>query len=176
MQELRVEGVVELPTQPCDGDVDHVVEGCGPCRHLPNVPGQHLARYHPAGMAEQVLEDLELLRGQVQKLGSSRDAPSDEIHLDIVVLQLQHLIHPPAPKQSANTGEQFREGEGFDEVIIGATVESVNSVVDRVPCREDQDRCLDAPVPERAEDFKTITPWKHQVEDEEVEDFGDRPK
>jgi hypothetical protein len=52
----------------------------------------------------------------------------------------------------------------------------MDTIVDRVSGGEDEHRGLDASVPERAEDFEAIAPWKHQVEDDEVEEFRVRPE
>ena len=41
---------------------------------------------------------------------------------------------------------QFRHREGFDQVVVGAELQSLDFVRHRSKCRQNQDRCLD-PLP-----------------------------
>src|SRR5262245_12470797 len=103
MDELLLERIIDLPAQSGDGDVDDVVEGRRARRHLPHVAGEHFSRHQAPLVAEEVLEDLELLGGQIEELRSPRHSPRDEIDLEIVVLKLQNLIHSTAAKERADS-------------------------------------------------------------------------
>ena len=95
VQQLPFVRFVDLAAQARDGDVDDIVEGRGPCRRVPHIAHEHLPRHDAPPVAQEVFEDVEFLRGQVKGLRSPRHFARDQIHLQILVLQFEDLIHAP---------------------------------------------------------------------------------
>src|SRR5262245_54355006 len=135
---------------------------------MPHVAREHLARDDTPPMAQQKLEDVELLRGQFERLRSPRDLARHEIHFEIVVLELQDLVHPPAAKQCADSREQLGEGERLDQVIVGAAVQSLHPVLDSVFRREDEYWRLNPALAQRVQNVETVPPRKPQIEQQQV--------
>src|SRR5262249_58961456 len=78
---------IDLSAEPRDLNVDHVVERRRATGLLPDVAGQHFARDQVALMAQQVFEQLELARRQIDQLVGAGHAPGDEIELQVPGLQ-----------------------------------------------------------------------------------------
>ena len=74
-----------------------------------------------------------------------------------------------APAQRPKPREQFGEGEGFDEVVVGAGLQAANPVGHGIPCRQDQDRGLHLHLAEIPTDGKAVSAWEHDVEHDEIE-------
>ena len=72
----------------------------------------------------------------------------------------QQRIHPR---------QQFREREGFYEIIVGAAFEAVDAVADRGQRGEDQDRRFDVRRAQRPEHRQAVDHRQHAVENDEVE-------
>ncbi|MCU1239233.1 MAG: hypothetical protein JWP63_7200, partial [Candidatus Solibacter sp.] len=73
-----------------------------------------------------------------------------------------------AAEKSADAGEEFDEGEGLDEVIVGAGFEAFHAVVEGAAGTEDEDRRADFAIANFLEDLKAVHVGQHAVEDEEI--------
>ena len=93
----------------------------------------------------------------------------DQIHLEILVLQFEDLIHSAPAQQRPDAREQLGECERLGEVIVGALVEADNPIFDRVLRRQDEYRRLNAAFAQRGEDIDTIAARQHQIEQQKVE-------
>src|SRR5215470_13913331 len=120
-------------------------------------------------MAQQVLEDVELFCGEVKKARSSGDFPRDEVHLEILVPQLEDLVHAPAAQQRADACEQLGERERLDQVVVGAAVESQHPIFDGVPSRQDEYRRLNAALAQRRQNVDAIASRQHEIEQQQIE-------
>src|SRR5207245_690891 len=114
---------VNLLTQAGHLHVDHVVERRGPARLLPDLARQHLPRYEVALMTEQVFQELEFPRSQVEQPVASRRATGDEVHFQIGRLQPEYFRRTTAPQQGADAGEQLGQRKRLDQVVVGAQVQ-----------------------------------------------------
>src|SRR5262245_18072389 len=169
VQQLSFVRFIDIATQPRDRDVDDVVERRGACRRVPYIARKHLTRHDGAAVAQEILKYLELLRGQVEGLCASRHLVRDQIHLELLVLQFEDLIHAPPAQQRPDARQQLGECEWLGEVVVGALVEADNPVFDRVLRRKDQYRCLNAAFAQRGEDIDAIAARQHEIEQQEVE-------
>src|SRR5262245_59820884 len=170
VEKLAGERVVELAAQPRYGHVDHVVEWCGPGGHMPDVAGQHLARYRLAPMAEQILEDVIFLGRYVELAPSPQCLVRYEIDLQVLAVQGNgRLATPTAAQQGADARQDFCEGKRLDQVVVGSFVEPVHPVFDGVFRSEDQHGRLDSTLPQRSQNVDPVAAWQHEVEQHEVE-------
>ena len=172
MDQTRGAFSVDLLAESRDLDVDDVVERCGTARLFPDFAGKHFARYEVALVAEQVFEKLEFARRQIERSFPPVCAPSDEIHLQIRRFQPEDVRRAAAPQQRPDSREQLGERERFDQIVVGAEIEPDHAIVYAVARRQDEDRRLDTPLPERLQDFQTASAGKHQVQNDKVEDFS----
>jgi hypothetical protein len=78
---------VNFLPEPCDLDVNHVVNGSGTARLFPDLAGEHLTGNDMPLMSEEVLEQLELAGRQIKQLAPSRRAAGHEIELEIANLE-----------------------------------------------------------------------------------------
>ena len=73
-----------------------------------------------------------------------------------------------AAEERADARQEFDEGEGFDEVIVGALFEAFHAIVEGAAGAEDQDRRPDLAIADLFEDLKAVHIGQHQVENDEV--------
>jgi hypothetical protein len=120
-------------------------------------------------MAKQVLENFELFHSELNRLPSPGDLAGHEIHLEILVLELEHLIRPAASEERADAHEQLRDRERLHQVVVGSTIESAHAVVDRVLGLEDHDGRLKAALADGCQDLEPIPLGKHEIQHDAVE-------
>ena len=63
--------------------------------------------------------------------------------------------------------------EGLDDVVVGAEAEAANLVDFLLTCRDHEDRRVFFPA-DGAADGEAVRTWQHEVEQDEVEVFGER--
>ncbi len=78
-----------------------------------------------------------------------------------------------APEQRADSREQFRIREGFGQVVVGAELEPLDLVGNRVASGEQQHRRRLA-LPKAAQHFEPVDDRQHHVEDQQVEVLFER--
>ena len=71
-------------------------------------------------------------------------------------------------QQRADARAQLLDGERLDEVVVGACVEPLDPVVDRVPRSDDQNGDGIASVAERAADVEAADLGHQEIEDDRV--------
>jgi len=86
-------------------------------------------------VAHQILEQLELPDGQVDSLSSTRHLPAEEIHREIAHGELGSLAEPWTAEQRADARQHLLECERFDEIVVGATIEPEDAILERIACR-----------------------------------------
>src|SRR5438093_7492142 len=91
-------------------------------------------------LAQEELEEVELLRGQFDSGGPASHLPRSGIELHIGESQKLARLARRAAHQRSNPREELLDRERFDEVIVGARVEAGDTVRDRVARRQHQYR------------------------------------
>ena len=61
-----------------------------------------------------------------------RHPPGEQVHLQVVGPQDQLPLGEVAAQQGAEPGEQLGEGERLDQVVVGAAVQALDPLLDRV--------------------------------------------
>jgi hypothetical protein len=123
-------------------------------------------------VAQQIFEQLELAGRQVEQPFAPRGAPRHEIELEIGGFQPVHFRWAAAAQQRASPGEEFGQRKWFDEVVVCSEIQPKHAIVDGVTGGQNQDGGLDMALPEGLQDFEAAAARQHQVEDDEVEEFG----
>src|SRR5208337_1408017 len=160
-------GAFDLLAEERDVNIDGVGQGSG--AFLPDVACDHVAGDRRVLVAKQELEELELASGQLDLDASSGDRPGDQVHFQVVGLEAEITIHNVTPQQCANPGEQLGEGKRFGQVIVGPRIEPLNSVLDPVSRREDQDRLGESVTSQAAQHVQSIAFGKHQVKHDGID-------
>lgn len=133
----------------------------------PDLLEKHGARDDLAGVAHEIFEQLEFLRLQHDRLARANRAPLQEVDRKIADLQPRRRIgelRPPC--QGAEPCRQLAQGERLDDIIVGARLQPLDTVVDFTHGREQDSRRSDPRRPERLEDTETIHAGDHPIEDQ----------
>src|SRR5204862_3636787 len=148
--------VLELLPQVTDVHVDGAVEGGGFA--VIEVLHQGVAREHPPGGAHQQFQNVEFERSKVDPLTRDDDLTGARIERDAV-----HLDPAPgcrgarlvAPQDRADTRRQLAGVEWLGQVIVGAQLES-DDTVDVLPARRQHNHRNFAALPKPAQNLETV--------------------
>ena len=94
-------------------------------------PGQHSPR-----VAHQVVEQGVFLGGQLDLFAASEDRSPRRVEDQIGDLQHRRFRLGPSPEQSPHSGDQFLEGKGLGQVVVGAGIQPQDFIFDGGPHRE----------------------------------------
>jgi len=72
------------------------------------------------------------------------------------------------PRQGAQAGQQFVKREGFDQVVVGSTIQPAHPIGHRVARGQDQDRSVHSALAQGPADLDSILPRQQEVEDDRV--------
>ncbi len=103
---------------------------------------QLLLAQHPAALADELLQQLVFVGGELDRVAPIGDLLRLGVNEDLPVLQ--HGLHLPlaAAHQRAQAGVELLQGEGFDHVVVGAGIQSDDPIVEGIASGEDQHRQL----------------------------------
>ena len=130
------------------------------------------------GIREQHVQQLELLRGQLDVLPPTVTRRRAGSICDVLVasgarrrLTLARSARRPAPQQRAHARHQLADAERLGQVVVGAAVEAEHLVGLLAAGREHQDRRVGVRrvAPDGAAQREAVEPGQHQVEDDQVE-------
>src|SRR5262249_18515625 len=155
VKEALLATLLELAAKVRDEDVHGVRLGEGVV--TPDVVKQRLARHDEALVAHQVLEELELARGQLDVALAAEDLVSARVEAQVADREERAAARGAAAQQGAQAREQLLALERLDEVVVSAGVESRHAVPGPVACREHEDRDV-AGVTQPAADLDPVEP------------------
>src|SRR5262245_19511105 len=153
---------VHLPSQASDIDVDDV-------RHrievqIPDVLQQHRAGNDLPGVTNEILEQLKLLRQQLDRSPLAVSSPSQQIHLQVADPQDRRPHNRRAATgECVDASEKFCEGEGLDEVVVTTSAQAANPIIDLAQGTDDESRRHDSVLSEAPDDLDTIDARQHAV-------------
>ena len=81
---------------------------------------------------------------------------------------LTHDVERPSQRWRALAGQQLGQCEGLDQVVVGAGIESLDTVLDGVACRQHQDGGVVGGGPHPSAHVKPVDGGKADVEDDGV--------
>src|SRR5215831_14100133 len=162
---------IDFLAKPRHLHVDDVVERCRASRFAPDFARQHLPRDQMALMAQQIFEQLEFAGRQLEHPIATERAPGDNVELEIGRLQSEHLRRPSTSKQRADAGQELRERKRLHQIVVCPEVEAEHTVVDAVASGENQNRRVNAALPQRLQDFEATPAGQHEIEDDKIKDL-----
>ena len=89
---------------------------------------------------QQILEQIELAAGQLDRPITANHAARDEVDLEIGGLESKDVGRASTTQQRANARQQFRQRERFDQIVVGAAIQAEHTIIDPVTCGQNQDR------------------------------------
>ena len=119
-------------------------------------------------MSEEVLEQGELTASQWDIALPDRDSMGRRVKLESTGLQDVGALDGASPGEGAEAREELGEGEGLDEVVVRADIQTTNPIFDSTACGQQQDRRPVACRAEVATQGKAVTIRQHDVEDKHV--------
>ena len=119
-------------------------------------------------MEQEVLEELELLRREVERLVVDGRDVAEPVERDRPVAQHLEPLGAAAPLQRPDAGQELVELERLREIVVGAGIESADHVLDRVARGEHQDRRV-PPFPAQLRgDLEPVLLGEDDVEQDDV--------
>ena len=107
----------------------------------PDPVEQLLAREHPARMLQEMPQQAEFGRAEMDRLAGARHAVGGEVHRDIGVAQhVVGRVRLGAPDHRAQPRHQFARAERLDDIVVGAAVEAADAVALLAARRQHDDR------------------------------------
>src|SRR5438067_413101 len=121
LQEGAVKVTIDLTPQIADIDIDDV--GIAEEIEVPDVLGDLRAGEYVPGMAHEIFQESELPRAQLDQAPATADLTPGGVHGEVAEAQDRtHLQGRPA-QQGTEASHQLREGERFDQIIVGPNIE-----------------------------------------------------
>src|SRR5215217_3181907 len=161
MKEPRLATGFQLPPQVGDENLDRVRDRERVV--APDLVEQLLARDHQPLVAHQILQQLELALGQL-------DRPLAAVHLvrvgvqrEVADAQRGHAARRAPAQQRAQPCEQLLALERLDEVVVGPDVESLDTGVERVARGQHEDRSVVGVLAQPPRDIDTVHPRQAEV-------------
>src|SRR6185437_11971484 len=128
---------------------------------------QPLPRDHDALVAHQVLEQLELALGQVDRALAAHDLVRVDVQGQVSNAKWGRAAWRSAAQQRAHAREQLLALERLDQVVVGAGVEALDARLERIPRGQDQDRHVVLGA-QRLGHLDAVEPGQPEVEDHQV--------
>ena len=128
-----------------------------------------------AGVAQQVFEQRELPRAELDRLRAALDLAGQEIERQVAGRQTRRFRGAGrAPDERLHAGEQLGEGERLGQVVVAAGLEAADAIVDGAPGAEDQHRHADAPGAQRVDQRQPVHARQLDVDDRRVVGLSQR--
>src|SRR5438105_10079650 len=113
-----------------------------------------IAREHLSGVAQEVGEQVELTRGEIQWLVRTPGLARGRVQHQVRVRQaLAGRSWPATSEERADSRQELLERKRFRQVVVGAAGETGELVGDLAACGEHQDGYVDAGGPHPPRDF-----------------------
>ena len=125
---------------------------------------QLLARQHAPGIEHQFLQQRILPQRKFHRLTAKAHAARRGVELDAVDAQLGRGFAARAPHQRAQARGKLVQIEGFDQVIVGAGVQTFDAVLDAVARGQDQHRHLVAARAQARKQLQAREPRQAEIE------------
>jgi hypothetical protein len=160
------ERTVDLSAQVGDVLVHDVRESV--VREVPDVVEHLGAGDDVTRVAHQQIEQGRLLGCQVQLGRAPPRTPRGGVEAEIPDRQHRWPVRAPPPDERAQSRTELAEAERLRQVVVGADVEPVDAIGDRVAGGEQQDRRPSIGCAEPAADLEAVDARQHHVEHDRV--------
>lgn len=121
-----------------------------------------------AGVLEEEAEEGKFFGGQGEGLTGAEGLLGGQVGTDVESFEEQARLLIGAAEEGADTGEEFFEGEGFTEIIVGTGVESPDALWEGIASSEEEDGCGAVVTTEAGEDLESVFAGEPPVEEDEI--------
>src|SRR5580700_8090699 len=144
-------------------DVRHRIAG-----QIPDMFDDLCARHALTGVAQQVSQQSEFLRSELDRPAATLDRAFNPAQFEI--LNTQHRFHRAvaAAQKGPDAGRQFREGKRLENQVVGAEVQHLHAIFGPGTAGQNQDRQLLLLGANRAQDIEAVGAREIQVQDGSV--------
>ena len=119
-------------------------------------------------MKHEVLEELKLLRGDVEQPVVDGNPMAEPIHRDRPVVQKVEPLGPASTVKGTDPCEQLVKLEGLGQVVVGARIQPAHHVLGRIARSQHQDRCVPAFPAELGRDLEAVFLGEDYIEQDHV--------
>src|SRR4051795_7058626 len=162
-------GIAELAAQLPDVDVHRSRVTCE--RVAPDALEQLVAGQHEPAVVEQLPEEVELLRRELDLLAGDEHLPPPDVDLEVPVPDLLRLHLSPlrdaSPQDRLDAGDELTRVEGLRQIVVGADLEPDDLVDVLVTRGQHQDRDVGA-LADPPADLEPVHVRQHQVEHDQA--------
>src|SRR5499433_1688832 len=146
---------IHLPSQAANIDVDDVRHGIE--MQIPDVLQEQRARNDLTRVANEIRQELELLRQQLDLPPLAAHGAGEQVHLQVAHPQERLLHHGGAAAgQRIDASEQLGKGKGLDQIIVAACAQAADAIVDFSQGADDEGRRHDPVVAETPDDLDAV--------------------
>src|SRR6516164_5456898 len=136
---------------------------------IPDIFQQHRAGDDLAGMPHEIFEQAKLPGLQLYFLAGATYFVRQAVQLQIGYAVNRFLAAAAAPsRQRLDARQQFGKGIRLGQIIVATATQSFDSIVDLAERGEDQDRCFNGLLAQRADDGKAVPLGQHAIDDQNV--------
>ncbi len=129
---------------------------------------QLAAREDRSGPCQQGVQQGELARRQSARGVAETTFVGGRVEFEASVAHQGRGAAPLAAQRRTHAGQQFRDFERLDQIIVGAEVEAANAFFERVARADDQHRQVLAPPAQIAQQLGAVAPGQAQIEQHQV--------
>src|SRR5215831_18453212 len=114
---------IHLASQAASIDIENVRHGIE--MQIPDVLQEQRARNDLSGVANEIRQELELLRQQLDLPPLATHGASEQVHLQVAHPQERLLHHGGAAAgQRLDASEQLGKGKGLDQIVVAARAQA----------------------------------------------------
>ncbi len=158
--------LVDFVSQVTDVDIDDVGERVE--IQVPDMFGYHGAGQYPSGIAHHVFEKGIFFGCEFDALASPRDLMRDGVQNQVVDLQDSRGFTAGSSQQRPGAGQQFLDGKGFGEVIVGSGIQAFDALVHFGAGGQNENGGFDFFGANAFQDFQAGKGGKHEIENDQV--------
>jgi len=163
---VEIEGAKSIP-KIFEMDVHHIAGSV--VLLLPNLVDDLFAAENLVFVAHEQFENVELASAEQDRLSVDAAFSRHRIEHEGAALEDGTLLLRTPSDEGVDAGDEFSEVEGFDEIVVGTSVQPLDSVFNGVFCREHDDGNLLARLADFLDHLETVPAGEHDVKNDAVE-------
>src|SRR5579883_3064688 len=167
VDQLKRKGIVHFAAKPSHVDVNDVSVAVK--IHVPDRLGDQGTRQNFACAARQHGEEKKFFGRQFEPLPGSGRTLTQQIDLQICKTDRLLSARWATTQQGAHARQQFGKSERLYQIIVSAQFESTHPLMNRIASSQKKHWYLTARLPQPVENFPTIQPRHHDVQNDEIE-------
>ena len=162
---IEIEGAKTVP-KIFEMDVHHIAGSI--VFLLPDFVDDLFAAENLVFVAHEQFQDVELASAEQDRLSVDTAFSRYRVEDEGAALEDGTLLFRTPPDEGVDAGNEFSEVEGFDEIVVGTSVQSLDSVFNGVLCREHDHGNLLACLADFFDHLETVPSGEHDIKNDAV--------